>query len=70
MVDAKLAPIELEDLLYSTLMVPNYHGWVTLLGYIIAMTSLCGIFDGGSTDIIVTDISTVLYISYMAMGVA
>lgn len=55
----KIEPSQLEDMLYSALMVPSYSEWIEMLGFVIATVSLCRIFGGGLTELLVIAISTV-----------
>ena len=55
----KPAPSDLQDLLYSSLMVKDYPDGILLLSYVVAMTCLCRLFQGVWQDIVVADISTV-----------
>lgn len=56
--EEKPAPEDLEDMLYEALMVSGYSKWGTLLGYLLAMIGLCGIFEGGIPEMVVVCIST------------
>lgn len=56
----KPEPEKLEDILFEALLVPSYSAGIMLLGYLLAMSCLCMIFDGGIRDVIVADFSTVL----------
>jgi uncharacterized membrane protein YjjP (DUF1212 family) len=56
----KPQPIRLEDMLYEAAMTRSYSSKMLLFGYVLAMSCLCRIFEGGIRDIIVADISTVI----------
>jgi uncharacterized membrane protein YjjP (DUF1212 family) len=56
----KPAPEKLEDMLFETLMTPTYPTYINLIGYLIAMMSLCRIFGGTITDILIASINTVI----------
>lgn len=53
-------PEKLEDILFQTLLVPNYSTGITILGYLMAMSCLCVIFGGKVDEVIIAGIGTVL----------
>lgn len=55
-------PLELEDMLYESLMVSSYPRSVLFMGYFLAMGALCRIFGGNLQDIIVTCLITCVLI--------
>lgn len=56
----KPQPMQLEDMLYEAALTQSYPPQILLLGYVIAMSCLCRIFEGGWRDIVVADLSTVV----------
>lgn len=58
--EEKPSPEKLEDMLYESLMVPSYSAWIEMLGFIIATVSLCRIFKGGVTEMVVVALSTII----------
>jgi uncharacterized membrane protein YjjP (DUF1212 family) len=61
----KPQPMQLEDMLYEAALTKSYPWQVLLLGYLIAMSCLCRIFEGGWRDIVVADLSTVVIFCVM-----
>lgn len=59
-IEEKTDPSLLQDMLYETVMVPSYNAWIEMLGFVIALTTLCHIFGGGWQELIVVALCTVL----------
>ncbi len=49
---------KLEDMLYEALLVSGYSAWQIIVGYLLAMNSLCLIFGGRLHEIVIVSIST------------
>lgn len=58
--EEKPKPETLEDILFETLLTPNYSTKVSILGYLLAMTCLCFIFNGKIGDAVIVNISTLI----------
>ncbi|MCR5145077.1 MAG: threonine/serine exporter family protein [Lachnospiraceae bacterium] len=58
--EKKPDPSELKDKLYEAMFVPSYPASVVLIGYLIAMSSLCVIFGGGLFEVLSVCINTAL----------
>lgn len=58
--DENTKPELLQDMLYEAVMVPSYSPWIEMLGFMIALTTLCRIFGGGWQELIVVALSTAL----------
>jgi len=58
--DETPGPDKLQDMLYESVMVPSYNKWIEMLGFLIAITTLCRIFGGGWQEVIVVALSTVI----------
>lgn len=50
----------LKDMLYDAMFVSNYPIFVTLIGYVVAMSSLCLIFGGAIPEVLCVVCNTVL----------
>ncbi len=53
-------PEKLRDMLYEALLVPSYSAWIEMLGFVIAISSLCRIFGGNFAELITVTLCTVL----------
>lgn len=65
-INKKPHPDKLMDMLYETLLMKSYSNGVQILGYILAMISLCRIFGGTLTDMLVVSVNT-LVLYFMTM---
>lgn len=65
-INKKPNPDQLIDMLYETLLIKSYSNSVQILGYILAMISLCRIFGGALADMLVVSLNT-LVLYFMTM---
>lgn len=56
----KLSADSLKDMLYDAMFVSNYPTYVILVGYVVAMSSLCFIFGGAILEVLCVVCNTIL----------